>query len=104
VDGSPEFRPPATPGLKVAGEGAGEMEEAAVKTFVGSSELGRWGNGGAAELEDRRRLVLSGGALRCGRGGGGSSVRGELLRGCSGAFIGAGGGHRRDRRSKGGGE
>ncbi len=55
MDGSPEFRPPATPGLRVAGEGAGEVEEAAASTFVGSSELGRWGNGGAAELEDRRR-------------------------------------------------
>jgi hypothetical protein len=45
-------RPPTAPGLKVAGEGAGE---AAVSTFVGSSELGRWGNGGAAEVKDRRR-------------------------------------------------
>jgi hypothetical protein len=54
VDGSPEFRPPATPGLKVAGEGAGEVEEAAVSTFVGSSELGTWGNGGATEVKDRR--------------------------------------------------
>jgi hypothetical protein len=31
------------------------VEEAAVSTLVGSSELGRWGNGGAAESEDRRR-------------------------------------------------
>jgi hypothetical protein len=31
-------------------------------------------------------------------------VRGKLLRGCSGAFIGAGEGRRRDGRSKGGGE
>jgi hypothetical protein len=29
--------------------------------------------------------------LRRGRGGESSSVRGEMLRGCSGAFIGAGG-------------
>jgi hypothetical protein len=62
-------RPPATPGLKVAGEGAGEVEEAAVSTFMGSSELGRWGNGSAAKRDDRRRSVLGGGALRCGRGG-----------------------------------
>jgi hypothetical protein len=62
-------RPPATPGLKVAGEGAGEVEEAAVSTFVGSSELGRWGNGSAVERDDRRRSVLGGGALRCRRGG-----------------------------------
>jgi hypothetical protein len=39
-----------------------------VSTFVGSSELGRWGNGGATERDDRRRSVLSGGALWCGRG------------------------------------
>jgi hypothetical protein len=44
------------------------VEEAAVSTFVGSSELGRWGNGGATERDDRRRSVLSGGALWCGRG------------------------------------
>jgi hypothetical protein len=62
-------RPPGTPGLKVAGEGAGEVEEAAVSTFVGSSELERWGNGGTVERDDRRWSVLSGGALRCGRGG-----------------------------------
>jgi hypothetical protein len=47
--------PPATPGLEVAGEGAGEVEEAAVSTFVGSLELGRRGNGGAAGLKNRRR-------------------------------------------------
>jgi hypothetical protein len=62
-------RPPATPGLKVAGEGAGEVEEAVVSTFVGSSELERWGNGGAVERDDRRRSVLGGGVLQCGRGG-----------------------------------
>jgi hypothetical protein len=87
--GSPEFRPPATPGLKVAVEGAVKVEEAAVSTFVGSSELGRWGNGCVVELEDRRRSVLGGAALRCRRGGGESS----------GAFIGAGGGRWRDGRS-----
>jgi hypothetical protein len=47
-----EARPPATPGLKVVGEGAGEVEEAAMSTFVGSLELGRWGIGGAAERDD----------------------------------------------------
>jgi hypothetical protein len=41
-------RPLATLRLKVTGEGAGEVEEVAASTFVGSSELGRWGNGGAA--------------------------------------------------------
>jgi hypothetical protein len=62
-------RPPATPGLMVVGEGAGLVEEAAVSTFVGSSELGRWGNGGVVERDDRRRSVLDGGVFRCGRGG-----------------------------------
>jgi hypothetical protein len=50
--------PLATPGLKVAVEGAGEVEEVATSTFVGSSELGRWGNGGAAERDGRRQSVL----------------------------------------------
>jgi hypothetical protein len=62
-------RPLATPGLKVTGEGAREVEEVVVSTFVGSSELGRWGNGSAAERDDRRWSVLGGGALRCRRGG-----------------------------------
>jgi hypothetical protein len=34
------------------------VEEAAMSTFVGSSELERWGNGGAAERDDRRRSML----------------------------------------------
>jgi hypothetical protein len=34
--------PPAAPGLKVTGEGAGEVEEAAASMFVGSLELRRW--------------------------------------------------------------
>jgi hypothetical protein len=55
--------PPATLRLKVTGEGAGEVEEATVSTFVGSSELGRWGNGGAVERDDRRRSVLGGGVF-----------------------------------------
>jgi hypothetical protein len=77
-------RPPATPGLKVTGEGAGEVEEAAVSTFVGSSDLGRWGNGGATERDDRRRSDLGrrrGELVRCG-----------ILRGSSGGFYRAGGG------------
>jgi hypothetical protein len=52
-------RPPATPGLKVVGEGAGEVEEAAASTFVGSSELGRRGNSGAAERDGQQWSVLS---------------------------------------------
>jgi hypothetical protein len=45
--------PPATPGLKVTGEGAGEVEEVAASTFVGSSELGRWGNDGTTAVGAR---------------------------------------------------
>jgi hypothetical protein len=36
----PRAWPPATPRLKVTGEGAGEVEEAAASTFMGSSKLG----------------------------------------------------------------
>jgi hypothetical protein len=84
-------RPPATPGLKVAGEGAGEVEEVALSTFVGSSELGMWGNGGVVERDDRRRSVLGGAVFRCGRGGerGGEWCR--MLRGGGSPFIGSGG-------------
>jgi hypothetical protein len=42
---------------------AGEVEEAVVSTFVGSSELGRWGNGSVVERDDRRRSVLGGGVF-----------------------------------------
>jgi hypothetical protein len=86
--------PPATPGLKVTGEGAGEVEEAAVSTFVGSSELGRWGNGGAVERDYRRRSVLSGGVFRCGRGGERDGEWCGMLRGGGSPFIGARGGCR----------
>jgi hypothetical protein len=86
--------PPATPGLKVAGEGAGEVEEAAVSTFVGSSELGRWGNGGAVQRDDRRRSVLSGDVFRCGRGGERDGEWCGMLWGGGSPFIGARGGCR----------
>jgi hypothetical protein len=36
------------------------VEEAAVSTFVGSSELERWGNGGAVVRDDRWQSVLGG--------------------------------------------
>jgi hypothetical protein len=84
-------RPLATPGLKVAGEGVGEVEEAAVSTFVGSSELGRWGNGGAVEMDDRRRSVLSGVVFRCGRGGEGDREGCGIAVGWRWPFIGSGG-------------
>jgi hypothetical protein len=87
-------RSPATPGLKVAGEGAGEVEEAVVSTFVGSSELGRWGNGGAVERDDRRRSVLGGAVFRCGRGGERGGEWCGMLRGEGSPFIGARGGCR----------
>jgi hypothetical protein len=86
--------PPATPGLKVVGEGAGEVEEAAVSTFVGSSELRRWGNGGAVERDDRRRSVLGGVVFRCGRGGERDGEWCGMLRGGGSPFIGARGGCR----------
>jgi hypothetical protein len=86
--------PPATLGLKVSGEGAGEVEEAAVSTFVGSSELGRWGNGGAVKRDDRRRSVLSGAVFRCARGGERDGEWCGMLRGGGSPFIGAQGGCR----------
>jgi hypothetical protein len=86
---SPELRPLATPGLKVAEEGAGEVEEAAVSTFVCSSELRRWGNGGAVEIDDRRWSV--GVRSSAGEGErGASEVRNRC--GVEVAFIGAGDG------------
>jgi hypothetical protein len=87
-------RPPATPGLKVTGEGAREVEEAAVSTFVGSSKLGRWGNGGVTERDDRRWSVLGGGVFQCGRGGERDGEWCGMLRGGGSPFIGARGGCR----------
>jgi hypothetical protein len=51
VDGSPEF------GLRpLRGSGSpGKVEEAVASTLVGSSELGRRGIDGAAEVKNRRR-------------------------------------------------
>jgi hypothetical protein len=65
-----------------------------VSTFVGSSELGRWGNGGVVERDDRRRSVLSGGVFRCGRGGKRDGERCRMPRGGGSLFIGARGGCR----------
>jgi hypothetical protein len=75
------------------GRGRG-VEEAEVSTFVGSSELGRLGNGGAAERDDRQRLVLDAGVFRCGRGGERDSEWCRMLRGGGSPFIGARGGRR----------
>jgi hypothetical protein len=86
--------PPATPGLKVAGEGAGEVEAVVVSTFVGSSELGRWGNGGTVERDDRRRSVLGGAVFRCGSRGERDGEWCGMLRGGGSPFIGARGGCR----------
>jgi hypothetical protein len=86
--------PPATPGLKVTGEGAGVVEEAAVSTFVCSSELKRWGNGGAVERDDRWRSVLGGAVFQCGRGGERDGEWCGMLRGGGSPFIGARGGCR----------
>jgi hypothetical protein len=66
----------------------------AVSTFVGSSELGRWGNGGAAERDDWRRSVLGEGVFRCGRGGERDGEWCGMLQGGGSPFIGARGGCR----------
>jgi hypothetical protein len=63
------------------------VEEAAVSTFVGSSELGRWGNGNAMERDDWRRSVLDGGVFRCGRGGERDDEWCGMLRGGGSPFI-----------------
>jgi hypothetical protein len=65
-----------------------------VSTFVGSSDLGRWGNGGAAERDDWRRSVLGGGVFRCGRDGERDGEWCGMLRGGGSPFIGARGGCR----------
>jgi hypothetical protein len=66
----------------------------AVSTLVGSSELGRWGNGGAAESEDRRRS----GPVGARSGAGERERRAVSGAGCSGVesppFIGVRGGCR----------
>jgi hypothetical protein len=84
-------RPLATLGLKVTGEGAGEVEEAAVSTFVGSSELGRLGNSGAVERDDWWRSVLGGAMFRCGRGGERGGEGCGIAPGWRWPFIGSGG-------------
>jgi hypothetical protein len=80
-------RPPATLGLKVTGEGVGEVEEAAVSTFVGSLELGWWGNGGAVESDGRRWSVL--GLVGVADSGASKEGGGECGdgRGCSSPFY-----------------
>jgi hypothetical protein len=71
---SPELGLRPLRGSRSLGKGAGEVEEAALSTFVGSSELGRWGNDGAAERNGWRRSVLGevgvadSGASKGGRG------------------------------------
>jgi hypothetical protein len=92
--------PPGTPGLKVTGKVAGEVEETAVSTFVGSSELGRWGNGGVLERDDRQQSVLGGAVFRCGRGGERDGEWCGMLRGGGSPFIGARGGVWRGRTGK----
>jgi hypothetical protein len=84
-------RPPTTPGLKVAGEGAREVEEATVSTFVRSSELGRSGNGGMVERDDRRWSGLGGAVFRCGRGGERGGEGCGIAPGWRWSFIGSGG-------------
>jgi hypothetical protein len=80
-------QPPAPPRLKVAEEGAGEVEDVAVSTFVGSSELGRWGNGSAGERDGQRRSVL--GEVGVADSGANKEGRGECGDGwgCSSPFY-----------------
>jgi hypothetical protein len=81
-------------GLKCSrspGEGEGEVEEVAMSTFVGSSELGRWGNDGAVERDDRRRSVLGRAVFRCGRGGERGGEGCGIAPGWRWPFIGSGG-------------
>jgi hypothetical protein len=80
-------QPPAPPRLKVTEEGAGEVEDVAVSTFVGSSELERWGNGSAGERDGQRRLVL--GEVGVADSGENKEGRGECGdgRGCSSPFY-----------------
>jgi hypothetical protein len=65
-----------------------------VSTFVGSSELGRWGNGGAVDRDDWRRSVLDRGVFRCGRGGERDGEWCGMLWGRGSPFLGARGGCR----------
>jgi hypothetical protein len=63
------------------------VEEAAASTFVGSSELGRWGNGGVVERDGRQRSVLSEvGFVDSGARKGGWGECGDG-RGCSSPFY-----------------
>jgi hypothetical protein len=82
-------RPSATPGLKVTGEGAGEVEEAAVSTLVGSSELERWGRRGMTgggrclvgvcfNVGEEERGTVSGAGCFEGRRGGFYRARGGV--------------------------
>jgi hypothetical protein len=58
-----------------------------VSTFVGSLKLGRWGNGGTAERDDRWRSVL--GEVGVADSGASKGGRGECGdgRGCSSPFY-----------------
>jgi hypothetical protein len=55
VVGFTGVRPPATPGLGITGEEAGEVEEATGITLACSSELGKRRIGGATAGKIRRR-------------------------------------------------
>jgi hypothetical protein len=67
------------------------VEEAAVSTFVGSSELGRWGNDDVVERDDRQWSVLGGVVFRCGRGGERGGEGCGIALGWRWPFIGSGG-------------
>jgi hypothetical protein len=88
--GSSELRPPAAPVSTGASQGAGEGEWDAGSSVGGSPKRERRCGGRASLRHGGGRETRWGGAFRRGRGEGRSSVRGEMLRGSSGAFIGAG--------------
>jgi hypothetical protein len=83
---SPELGLQPLWGSRSLGKGR-EVEEAAVSTFVGSSELGRWGNGGAVERDGRRWSVL--GEVGVADSGASKEGGGECGdgRGCSSPFY-----------------
>jgi hypothetical protein len=88
--GSPELRPPTALVSTGASQGAGEGEWDAGSSVGGSPGRERWWGGRASRRRGGGRETWWG-VFRRGRGEGRSSVRGEMLQGLSGAFIGAGG-------------
>ncbi len=83
VDGSPEFglRPLRGSGSPGKGRGGGGDGGEHLRVLLGARDAGNRRRDGD---EEPAAIGLGGGALRCGRGGGESVVRCELLRGARG--------------------